>query len=133
METNMIMDEKMKRNFGILAFIPVVAWGITLLYYLYTLMPLIQARRVHDGIAMATITAHNYTTMFYLIATSAIISAIVLITFFVHLTKLRNINSGTKLMWALILAALVPFSFVMFWFLHIRNEERETPVYDSIA
>ena len=59
MDNLIIMDDKAKRNYGILALLPNLAWGITLVYYLITMSPIFPPKARPDGIAMATITGQH--------------------------------------------------------------------------
>jgi len=133
MDNLIIMDDKAKRNYGILALLPNLAWGITLVYYLITMSPIFPPKAMPDGIAMATVTAQHYDTLLLFGICSAIISAIVLIVYIVHIARIRTMNSSTKAMWILILAAIMPFGLLIFWFLHIRHESVQTPIHPDIA
>jgi len=133
MDTQMIMDAKAKRNMGLLCFFPAVAFLICLLYYLFILSPLITNRQLEDHTAIAAYTSRNYDTLFIMLAISAIISAVVLIYCLVHLTRLKNVNAPTKVVWILVLSALVPVSFILFWLLHVRNEPQVMDVYSDIT
>lgn len=126
------MDDKAKRNIGILCFLPTVAFLACTLYYLFVLSPLIADRQLEDHVAIATYTLKNYDTLFVMLAISAVLSAIVLIYCIVHLTRLKNINGPTKMLWIVVLAALVPISFILFWYLHIRHEPKRMEVHPDI-
>lgn len=118
---------------GILCFLPAVAFFICLLYYILILSPLIAHRQLEDHTAIATYTLRNYDTLFVMLAISAVLSAIVLIYCLVHLTRLKHLNGATKTLWVVVLAALVPVSFILFWALHIRHEPGEMEVYSDIT
>ncbi|MGN6567707.1 MAG: hypothetical protein ACTHJ0_07130 [Flavipsychrobacter sp.] len=133
MDNEIIMDAKAKRNYGILALLPNIAWGITLVYYLVRMSPIFPAKAMPDAISMNTVTAHNYDTLLVFGICSAIISAISLIIYIVHIAKLKTINSATKAMWVLVLAAIMPFGFLIFWYLHIKNEAVHTPIHPDMA
>lgn len=133
MDNEIIMDAKAKRKYGILALLPNIAWGITLVYYIVRMSPIFPAKSMPDGISMNTVTAHMYDTLLVFGVCSALISAISLIIYIVHIAKLKTINGPTKAMWVLILAAIMPFGFLIFWYLHIKNEAVHTPIHPDIA
>jgi len=133
MEDHMIMDEKTKRNMCILSLLPVFAWAVVLFYYLFALTPLIKGRMIEAHERIVTITYNNYDMMFMLSAIAAVISAIVLIYFIIHLARIKTINGATKAIWILVLATLVPICFPLFWYIEIRNERRDMPVHHNIA
>jgi membrane protein DedA with SNARE-associated domain len=127
------MDHTAKRNMCVLAWMPAIAWGIVLIYYLFTLGPVISAAQTEDHKALVTLTADHYNTLFLMGAIAAVISAFVLIYFVVHIARVRTLNGATKMMWILILAALMPISLLLFYYLEIRNERRNLPVHPDIA
>jgi hypothetical protein len=104
-----------------------------MLYYIVVLSPLIAHRELENHYAINTYTLRNYDTLFVMLAISSVLSAIVLIYCLVHLTRLKNVNGPTKMIWVVVLAALVPVSFIIFWWLHIRHEPREMEVHPDIT
>lgn len=128
-----VMDHKAKRNMALLCWVPNIAFFICLLYYLYTLRPLMAAKDMEDHIAVSTITAQNYDTLFIMLAISAVIAAVSLIYLIVHLARTKLIPTGTKVVWVVVLAALVPVSFLIFYYLIIRNEPKYLDTYPDIA
>lgn len=133
MENEIIMDARAKTNYGIVALLPNLAWGITLVFYLIRMSPIFPPKAMPDGIALSTVTAQNYDTLLIFGIISAIISAICLIIYIVHIARLKNINSATKAMWVLVLAAIMPLGFLIFWYLHVKNESVHTPIHPDIA
>ena len=133
MENRIIMDDRAKRNMGILSLLPVFAWGVVLFYYLFALSPLIRASSIEAHEAVVTITYNNYDMMFMLSAIAAVISAVVLIYFIIHIARIKTMNGATKAIWILVLSTLVPISFPLFWYLEIRNERRDMPIHHTIA
>jgi hypothetical protein len=128
-----IMDHKAKRNMAIMAWIPNIAFALCLVYYLYALSPLMATKDMEDHIAVATLTAQHYDTMFIMLATSAVLAAITLIYFIVHLARTKLLNSPSKVMWVVILAALVPVSFLLFYYLVVKGEPKYLDTYPDIA
>lgn len=133
MENHIIMDDKAKRNMGILSLLPVFAWAVVLFYYLFALAPLISAKMTEAHEEVVTVTYNHYDMLFMLSAIAAVISAIVLIYFIVHIARIKTMNGPTKAIWILAMSALVPIGFPIFWYMEIRNERREMPVHHNIA
>ena len=133
MNDHIIMDDKTKRNMGILSLLPLLSWFIVLVYYLLTLSPVMAQKRREAHEALVTLTSNNYDTLFMLGAISAVISAIVLVYFVIHIARIKAMNGATKIMWILILSAIVPLGFPLFWYLEIRNERKHMPIHPDIA
>lgn len=127
------MDHKAKRRFGLLCLIPNLCFLIVALYYLYILWPVIRVEGLTNHLALSTITAAQYDTLFWMMAVSAVISAIVLIYCIVHVTKVKHLLSGTKILWIILLSALIPVSFLLFYFLEVRREPKYLETYADIA
>ncbi len=127
------MDKKAKRRFGIICLIPNLAFLTVAGYYLYSLWPLIKFKDLENHFAISSITAAEYDTLFWMTAIAAVISAVVLIYCIVHVTKIKHMLAGTKIVWILILSALVPVSFLIFYFLEVRQEPKHLETYADIA
>jgi hypothetical protein len=109
-----IMDHKAKRNMAILSWLPGIAFFISLVYYLYTLRPLIVAQDMGDHIGITTLTAQHYDTLFIMLSISAVIAAITLIYFIVHLARTKLIPKGTKVAWLYCYAHWYLYRFLSF-------------------
>jgi len=114
---------------AILCFIPAVAFFISLVYYLVLLFPLTKGHPVPESVV--GLTSQHYTTLFIMLATSASISAFVLLYCIVYMVKIKSINTPTKMIWMLLLL-IVPISFILFWNFIVRPEPRNVPVYPDI-
>ncbi len=127
------MDSKAKRRFGIFCLIPNLCFLFVALYYLYILWPLIEIRSLDNHLAISSITAAQYDNLFGMMSVSAVISALVLIYCIVHVTRIKHMLSGTKILWIILLSALVPISFLLFYFLEVRREPKYLETYADIA
>jgi len=131
MEDTLVMDEKAKRRMGIICFIPLIAFGISFIYYMVLLFPLTQGHPQPKS--AVEITVNNYSTMFILLATSSVISLCVLLYCLVHLVRIKTLNTATKMQWVLLLVCAEPFSFIFFWLFQVRKEQKNMPVYPNIG
>ena len=128
----LIMDDRTKKNMGILSFLPIISFAISFVYYLVILMPVLGRNEFNDHIALNMHTIMHYSTMFTLLAISGIIGAIVFIYFLVHIARIKNMNSATKLEWILFMSVLVPVALPLFWYFEIRQEPITLEVYHSM-
>lgn len=127
----MVFDEKEKKKLAVMAFLPGVCFLITLIVYIIMMVPAIKA---HETNFLAVgITSANYSILFAMLAISAVVSASVLIYFLVILARIKNLNATTKCLWVVILAALVPLSFLLFYNFVIKNEPRYVGIHTNIA
>lgn len=131
MDNLMVFDEKEKRKLAIMAYMPGVLFLITLIVYIIMMVPAMQRHDI-NYLAVA-ITRANYSVLFAMLAVSAIVSACVLIYFLVILARIRNLNATTKVLWVVILAALVPLSFLLFYNFVIKKEPRYVGIFPDIA
>jgi hypothetical protein len=131
MENLMVLDDKAKKNIGMICFIPIVMFTLIFIYYLALLIPAMGGN-VEPGAAVG-ITAENYNKLFLMLAVAGTISAGVLIYCIVLLARLKNISAGVKLLWLIILSTFVPVACPFFWYLVIKKEPKYVPIYPDIA
>jgi len=133
METVIIMDDRLKRKMGIISYIPLAAFIICFIYYLFILRPVITAKDLGNQIGLNTQTSLHYNTVFILLAISGIISAIVLIYFIIHLARVKHISSAKKVQWIILLTAFVPITLPVFWHFEINKEPKVLTIYSYIT
>ncbi len=131
MEKLMILDDKAKMRLGLICFLPVVCFGLCLLYFLMLVLPLTQGHP--QASSVVAITSHNYDTLFVMLASSAIITTPVFIYCLVLLARMKTLNSGKKLMWFVFLCVMAPIASVLFWIFHIMDSEKYVPIHPDIA
>ncbi len=131
MDNLLVFDDNAKRKIGMICFAPIVAFGITLLYYIFLLMPMANGH-IQPG-QVVDITNRNYDTIFLMLAVSAIIATYVLIYCIVLIAKVRNMTSQNKLMWIVILCIFVPITTILFWALVVKKEPKYVSTYPDIA
>lgn len=131
MDNLMVFDDKTKARIGMICFIPIVAFTACLVYYLYLLMPLTQGN-YEPGTAVA-ITSNNYHTLFYMIASAAIITAPIFIYCLVLLAKFKHLNAADKLIWIVFLSTIAPVASVLFWLFLVRRAPKYVQLYADMA
>jgi hypothetical protein len=128
-----IMDDRSKQKMGIISYIPLVAFTVCFIYYLFILRPVIAANNLGDHIDLNTQTSLHYDTIFLLLAISGIIAAIVLIYFIIHLARVKHLSSAKKIQWIIVLTAFVPFALPIFWHFEINKEPKVLAIYPDIT
>ncbi len=125
----MIFDGKEKNKMALVNFLPATILLLITSFYVFTVVPL--GPQSKPKIIMNNTLAH-YDTLLVMMIVFAIAAAIVLLYDIVLLAKFRNMDSGQKLKWILVLCAFVPLSFPLFWYFVIRREPRVVPVYANM-
>lgn len=127
----MVLDAKTKKTMGVICFIPVICFIICFLYYFLLIMPLTVGHPEPGSIV--SITSHNYDTLFFMLAASAIITAPVFIYCLVILARMKNMNSAVKLEWIIFLSVLAPIASALFWLFIIRDAPKYVGIHPDIA
>jgi len=130
MEKVLVVNEHLKRKMAIICFLPAVVFLIPIVYYTTLLLPLTQGYHVAKSIV--AITSQHYNTMFLLLAIASSVSAAVLLYCIVYIVRIKEMTTGRKMEWVLLLLA-VPVSFIFFWLLEIRKESGNMPIYTDIG
>ena len=130
MEKIMILDDKAKTRLGLICFLPVVCFGLCLLYFLILILPLTQGHP--EPASVVAITSNNYNTLFVMLASSAIITTPVFIYCLVLLTRMKTLNAPQKLGWFIFLCVMAPIASALFWFFHIMDSDKYVPIHGSI-
>ena len=126
-----IMDERKKKRLGIYSFIPVVAFLLATAYHLFVFRDEVVDKDMEDHIELATHTADHFTSLTIAYGLATAVGVAVLLYFVVHLMRLKHVDPAVKVIWAVLLALLMPLSFPVFWYMMIRKEPRRVEVYPS--
>ena len=126
----MILDDKAKTRLGLICFFPVLCFGIGFLYYLMLTFPLTQGHPVPGSIN--TVTLQNYSTLFTMLAASAILTTPVFIYCLVLLTRMKTLTAGHKLLWFIFLCVMARIASALFWVFHSMHSEKFVPIHGSI-
>ncbi|RYD55410.1 MAG: hypothetical protein EOP56_15990 [Sphingobacteriales bacterium] len=129
-----IMDRKAKQKFAVVCMLPVIVTIITTIFYLVRIAPIMGAQELDNHRAIMSAFDNQYGT---------ILIGMLLVNFFthlasllyctVHIAKIVHMTAFKKIMWLAFLAALMPVSLVVFYFLEIRNEPKYLETYPNIA
>lgn len=133
MDTIMRMDDKKKRAWGFISFLPLLTFTVFAIYFAAICIPLMKAGLFQDHELVATVMNSHYTTLFILLAIAFVTGASVLIYFMVHLARIRDMDAGDKLRWMIFMFILGGIAFPIFWYKEIRNEPEYLPIYPDIA
>jgi uncharacterized membrane protein len=123
------LEDKFKRRMKVICFLPAVVLFITIVYFAFLLLPLTQGHPVPAS-AVGILSTH-YSALFVLLAIFSSVSAIVLIYCMVHLIRIKTLNTPMKMIWMLLLLA-TPVSFILFWYLQVKGEPGNIPMYTNI-
>jgi hypothetical protein len=131
MENVMIFDGSAKSRIGLICFIPVLCFLGCFLYFLSVILPLTHGHP--EPGAVVGLTRANYDTLFFMLATAAIITAPVFIYCIVLLARFKHLNSATKLMWIVFLSVIAPIASMFFWIFMIKDAPKYVPTHRDIA
>jgi hypothetical protein len=131
MDNLMVFDDREKRRTGIICFIPAICFFVCFIYYLILILPLAQGH--HEPGSIVGITNSNYTTLFLMLASSAIITAPIFIYCLVLLARMKHLNSAHKLMWIIFLSTLAPIASALFWIFLLRKLPTYVGIHPDIA
>lgn len=53
---------------------------------------------------------------------AVVLTLAVLLYFIIHIARIKTISAGNKILWIVVLAAFMPLSFPIFWYLQIKTE-----------
>ena len=126
------MKDSSKKWMGIVSFIPLIAivlWGI---YLLVINNRLVEEKQMHQHEKVVTLIFNNYGGSFMLFMLAFLIGLAVLVTFIIHLKKVRTMNGSSKLAWLVFMAAFGPLAFPVYYFVEVRHEPDDVPMYAGL-
>ena len=118
------MDKKRKRVIGFISILPLVAFLITFIYEYSVLGTLFVTGDIQYHQLINTKISEHYNTLVILYGISILLTLAVLLYFIVHLARIKNMTAGMKMLWVVILAAVMPLSFPVFWYLQVKREPK---------
>ena len=126
------MNNSAKKWMGPVSFIPIIALSAWAGYLMVIIRQLIEHSEAHDHEKVVTLIAQNYGGSFVLFMLAFLIGLAVLVAFIVHLKKVRTMNGSSKLAWLVFMAVFGPLAFPVYYFIEVRHEPDDVPVYGSI-
>ena len=115
------MDKAKKQKLLIVSFAPLIAF-IATLGYEYARIGKLLAISDHHTIIDKICDCYNALVIMY--GFSVLLTIFVLLYFIIHIAKIKMMNGATKILWIVFLAAFMPLSFVVFWYLQLKKEPR---------
>jgi hypothetical protein len=126
------MKNQDKKWMGPVSWIPLIAIVIWWVYILYITGRLIDREQFHQHEKVVTLIFRNYGGSFTLFMIAFLIGLAVLVAFIIHLKKVRTMNGSTKLAWLVFLAVFAPISFPVYYFVEVRHEPDDVPMYAGL-
>lgn len=126
------MTDAQKRTMGLISWIPLLAFTIGTIYFMYVNGRLIDNKMFHKGDQVVLFAFRNYDQLLLLGAVAGTISLAVMLYFIVHLAKLKNVNDGMKIGWIMFMVFFGAFSFPIFYNRVIKNEPEDQPMHNSL-
>jgi len=126
------MNDSSKKWMGPVSFIPLIAIATWVMYILYATNHLIVNEEYQQHEKVVTLIAKNYGGSLVLFMAAFLIGLAVLVSFIVHLKKVRTMNGSTKLGWLIFMAVFGPLAFPVYYFVEVRHEPDDVPMYGSM-
>lgn len=126
------MKDTSKRWMGILSFIPLVAILLWAVYILVINNRLVENKEMHQHEKVVSLIFQNYQGTFVLFLLAFMIGLTVLVLFVIHLKKVRTMNGSSKLAWMVFMCAFGPLAFPVYYFIEVRHEPDDVPMYASL-
>jgi hypothetical protein len=126
------MKDLSKKTLGILSFIPPIAFIIWLAYLLIVNDRLVAHDQFHQHERVVTLIFNNYGGVAAIFMLVFLIGLAVLVALAIHLKKVRTMNGSTKLAWLVFLVVFAPFSFPVYYFIELRHEPDDVPMYATL-
>lgn len=124
------MTKQKKRNLGILSILPMVVFIATFIYESQMMGKLLLVGDHHSAM---TIISEYYATLAFRYGIASLLTVAVLLYFMYHVARLKTMRSSAKILWIVVLAAFMPVSFPLFWFMEINKEPKILDTKEDIA
>lgn len=126
------MTDAQKRTMGIISWIPLLAFTIGTVYFMYVNGMLVEGKHFEQHDKVVLFAFRNYDQLLALGAVAGTISLAVMLYYIVHLAKLKNLNDGMKIGWIMFMVFFGAFSFPVFYNSVIKREPENQPMYNSV-
>ena len=126
------MKNLSKKTLGILSFIPITALVIWIIYLLIVNNRLVERDQMHQHEKVVTLLFRNYGGVATLFMVVFLIGLAILIILIMHLKNVRTMNGSSKLAWLAFLIAFGPAAWPIYYFIEIRHEPDDVPMYGSL-
>jgi len=127
------MDNTEKKIVGVFSFLPILAWVATTVYFLIINKDLIAASTFQDHTSVATNIINHFLPFTIILSFAELITGIMIIYYVVHIAKLKNFDSFTKLLLVIFLVFMGPIAVMVVWFTVINKEAKQEPMYPNLT
>jgi hypothetical protein len=121
-----------KKWMAVACWVPPIAFVVWLAYILIITRRLVANEQYLQHDRVVTLIAQNYGGSFVLFMIMFLIGLAVLIAFAIHLKKVRTMNGASKVAWLIFLAAFMPVSLPVYYYIEVRHEPDDVPMYGSL-
>lgn len=128
-----IMDKSTKRKYAIVCFLPAVAFLISGIWSIAILSPLIAQQQMENHLGVMSLLNANNGAVIAMMLVTFLTHIVSLIYCVVHLARVKYMNSASKILWTVFLAAAAPVSYIVFYFMKIRHEPKYLETHAGIA
>lgn len=126
------MNQETKKAFKIMSFVPLIAYTICSVYYLFLIRPLMHHQEMDDHGTLNEITANHFTSLTWMVCIATVLAAVLFFYCLYYLLRLRDMAVWDKIGWMVFLVFFGAFAFPVFWYYSIRTEPRNVRMKDSI-
>lgn len=126
------MTDAQKRTMSIISWIPLLAFTIGTIYFMYVNGRLVDNKQFEQHDKVVLFAFRNYDQLLTLGAIAGTIGLAVMLYFIVHLARLKNVNDAMKIGWIMFMVFFGAFSFPIFYNRVIKREPEDQPMYDSV-
>ncbi len=126
------MNDSSKKWMGPVSFIPLIAIAAWAVYIMYATNHLIVNEQYQQHEKVVTLIANNYGGSLVLFMAAFLIGLAVLVSFIMHLKRVRTMNGTSKLGWLVFMAILAPIALPVYYLLEVRHEPDDVPMYATL-
>lgn len=127
------MERKSDKGWmSIMCFVPLIALAAWAIYLMVINSRLLEQQQGQQHEKVVTLIARNYGGSFVLFMIAFLIGLGVLVSFIVHLKKVRTMNGSSKLAWLVFMAIFGPLAFPVYYFIEVRHEPDDVPMYAGL-
>lgn len=127
------MENTTKKYGKALCFTPLASYTLWFVYYLMVNKNVIVPNHMGDHLQMMANTLAHYPALFTGLALCSIWTTTVLVYLIIHIARLKEMDTQTKIGWIVFMGFLAPFAFIVLWYTELKKEPDNIKVYHSIT
>ena len=117
---------------GFVSFLPFLALVAWVSHFMAISHRIISEGHFQQQEKISALLFNHYTPSVILMSLAMLTAFSVLVYFAFHIARIMTMNSGTKMGWIVFLMVFNFIAFPIFWFVEIRKEPFNLPMYPSI-